>query len=560
MVSQNGLRPTSSQNETLSDDEVRKALSIYKNYFDLFHHVSWIDERNENIVYLSEGTWKIEATVDINLMRVKELVGDGLANKTCRLPIIELDKRTRGTFFEARLADGTNAKIEPDEYCYAVELMIILGAVVHTIEHWDETPVDTIIDMLPSGELCNCMLTEIRRYIPPEEQPQKFISNFKSGLEEALLREYNELEYNYPDFSLLFVHFVYNWIPLLRINLESQTENYEVISLRYCEIAHQDYAIKTKEKLKDRCNAFFHGREFMYLLKRIGTSESETFTIHAPEWTVFQPVTTSAEDPIPCFLAEYKTKSGDFGDEPAFNADAILSEDKVTIHTHSVWDQNQKGPRRRFDLAARNVSQTAELQSNGYKNSVLTAYFPYELNVGWRAKPMRLGKAYLTFLLVSTISILFILIKILVNDLGCFGLLGPYTRFPFWRTFTLLPTLSMVIPMLALVFSNLQEEIPFYRRILMKPTIKLVYVGIAVDIVSFLCGMMSESRNDIVDTIAFWVVLFAFVVALVGFFFMFRWYSLNRTHGGKNNKWYEDRDGPITGKLEIKPVFVDETL
>lgn len=572
MVSMNDLQLSGSEYEIPSPEKVCKTLTIYKTYFDLFHHVSWIAERNENIVYQSEGTWEIEATVSLNLTRLKELVDkeDKKKKKDKKerggiwsLPIIELDKRTRGTFLEVHLADGTNAKIEPDEYCYTVELMIILGAVVHAMERQNSDPV-AIIKKLPSDKLCNRMLTEIRRFIPPKEQPQEFIKKFKCQLDKEdkeLCREYNELECNYPDFSLLFVHFVYKWIPLLRIDLGSQTKNHEVISLRYCEISHQHYAPKTK--FKKWWKAFLYGREFIYLLKRIGTSESETFTIHAPEWTVFQPVATCDGHLIPCFLSEYKMESKDCGEKtesnnkPPFNADVILSEDKVTIHTHSAWDQKQSGPRRRFGLTAHRNLRSNGPKSDGCENSALTAYFPYELNVGWRAKPMKLGKAYLTFLLVSTISILFILTKIFVKDLGCFELFDFYVRFPFWRTFTLLPTLSMIIPLLALVFSNLQEEVPFYRKILMKPTIRLVHFGIAADIVSFLGGMMSESRNDIVDCVAFWSVLIAFIVALVAFLLTFKWYRRNRIHGGKNNKWYEDSNGPITANLQINPVFVD---
>ncbi len=572
-------------------DYFSEALKVYRCYYELFYHVSWIDNRHEDITYLSAGKWEIKATIGVNFVRVLEIAEPFFGEKTLPtyLPIVEQDKLARGSSFEACFANGTQAKTAPSEMCYNIELQIILGSIADAIDKGFYKPTTDDEYKKPSPALCQSMLDEISSFTPPTEAPKEFIERFVDKLsdqdkingngeavedtDEGIAQEFKEYAENCPTFLALFVHFVYRTVTLLVTTPIQSTAKDMVILLTFHEYVEQTNFPNIESSIlsnfKRVCcrmfdGSYLHGEFLRYPLSRIGTSESEIFAINAPEWTAFSPTPTKSmmcqaktkcrgEEHVPCLFSAladwgYISNKGKTGNGPAFDVDATLSEDKVVLQTQSVWNRNPSdenpGPRRRLiSLEARdpNLDQRPK---NGWGEFALDTFISYELQVNWLTQSGRKGQAYLVFLIVSLICILTIGCKIYCQSFKGEG-------FCFLDSFTFFPLLNMAIPLFMLVYSNLQEKVPFYRKILMSGPIFCLRCGVVADMVALCVGILSEYTGILnkLDGIILISILFlgAVVVAAVALYKMVNWYMWNRDSEGKNKKWYTGK--PIGGKI-----------
>lgn len=528
-------------------------LDVYQAFFDLYYHVSWIDERKERITYIGDGGWRVESDVSINLARLRELSGAISTGDVVFAPVVELQKMPRDASFEARYASGRMAKVAPDEWCYMSEWLTILGCVVHSARAGLLAPKEGYSrgnPMLPSEGLAALMREEIGRFAPNQESPDAFLRSFEERVKaNGVEDEWEYFKKDCPGFLELFLHFVYNWMPALRIDMSSS--ECEVVSIGFVE---RFFRSKLIGEWKADVVACFRGRELIYPLRRIGTAESESFTLVAPEWTLFLPFEKGKERELRFCTVDDWSKAYASGEEesgrppkPMFDIDGMLTENELLVHACTVWDADADAPRRRIDLPGSSSGLTAP--SEGWDSHSMKNKHSYTLRVGWRARPGKRGKAYQSFLLVSFLSAALLLAK----NMLC-GAVN------FWDTSNFLTALCILVPLLALVFSNLQEETPYYRRILMRLPEAFVRIGIACDVALFgvelvlapiwsttiFClGSMAITGGDIVVAVA----VVSFLILLVVSMLMFVWNFYNGEPNGENKKWYQN--GALFGKIEV---------
>lgn len=501
-------------------------IAIYRAALDLFLSLSW-KEHSEQITYIGEGKWKVDASVYINFERLtNERFNPLFCSETevnwRYLPIVELQKEPSARYLEVCLSDGKQAWIAPDEAAYTFEWMVILGCIVRAKEHgYLDVPEGST--WRPSHGLLTQMFDKIKTPAQPLIDPELFLENFLGELEEKdksnkLKAEYKRFAHNCPGFELLFVHFVYSWVCLVQLD-KNPGINSEVLSVRFTEFHDQYTAYKpifknVRKRLKHRLATLFTNHKLTYPLRRVGTSENESFTIYAPEWTMFQPVETGL-----CFWrrknfgektesyiqieGKYDPNQPSESEESNLNQTdkaekrisilATLSEDTVVLRTSTNWDDRLQKTRRRFEIFEKIGPKKAvelakksgkEVQHDptpkeGWEVYTPTYLRPYKIKIGWRARAGRRIKANLAFLVVSLLLIIFL--NAYVN-----GYIGADK---YWNNPTLFEILPIVATLSALVYSNLQEQVPYYRNELMLLPKRLVWVGLFCDMVAFFFGL-----------------------------------------------------------------------
>lgn len=531
---------------------------IYESALSLFLSVGWI-ERSERITYASEGRWDVDSSVYINFRRLVD--GDGNFNSDFKpildgagllLPVLELQKYPHIRFLEAYRFNGDRVWIAPHELSHAFEWMIILGCVVKAVKSGYLNVPDGS-SWRPSPDLTYFMSEQIGDPGSPQtEDPGEYVKEFRRKINEkggsALINEYDKFARHCPGFELLFVYFCYNQICLLQVDKDSVVVKGEVFSLKFTEYYDQYADYKRKnfwEKLVHKFKTLFGKHRFTYPLRRIGTSETENIAIYAPDWTVFQPL-------IPRSIFKYRraklyweikgkydrdTHSGP--PDPfkrRFDADVTLEDDLISLCIFLTWDDKRKQTHSRFEvfekigpIRAKELSEELgkivepdETPKEGWGAYSLSNEHPQIFHVGWGPKGGRRVQANLAFLFISFLSVCFI--NAYVHDLlGCIGI-------NYWNKPTLFNTLPIVVSSLMFVYSNLQEQVPYYRDVLMSLPKYLVRVGVVCDGVAFLCGLFFGYFASFITP----VMILSNVVIAAAFVLLLIWLVYNGDKHGLN--------------------------
>lgn len=580
------------RNESWSD------LAVCEAYLNLFIHCSWIADRKEYITYIGEGRYRVKSQITLHYGRLleedfcpvfdlvdtrekpegKSDIGKCSAKKAGFVPIFEHAKQPISLELMARHSNGKVAVIAPNEMRWGFETMIILG----TVERARKLGYEKFDQTRPTPHLAQALHKELSRDIPRKESDE-FLGGFRDSLSNELLEEYNFYAENCPGFELLFFHFVNNRVVFLLVDFDSDGSLYDVVSLDCIEHHFQMNSLNkrfglsclrktgpddSREKVLRRIKRNFLEtlgvckHEFTYPLRRIGTSESEQFVFTAPKWTMFHPESKNENggyqycsilDCCKCYDSEQE--ESDKAPNPAFSAFGSLTQESLSVRTYSkhFGGKGQKGPRRRFSVFDENEILPAPNKQVHWGEFSLHDMHEYVLHVGWQAKPGKKGRANLVFLGLSALFI------ILTSLYVCCGV-GE----KFWNGPTLVPTFTFVVTLLALLYSNLQEEVPYYRYRFMYFSKRAIGVVTILDVIAFLMGLLFGSVDSAligtfgsagkflieftqkastaapIPVIAFMIIMSIIAVFSFGFMCVWLWYNDERT--GKNVKWFNNEN------------------
>jgi hypothetical protein len=114
-------------------------------------------------------------------------------------------------------------------------------------------------------------------------------------------------------------------------------------------------------------------------------------------------------------------------------------------------------------------------------------------------------------------------------------------------------------PFLVLLFSNIQEAMPFYREMLMQKPKRWVKVGMYCDAIMFLVIMLVPALPIpdpcVSKLLILSVLLILFVVVFVQLIGILRWRRWNHGTTCKNKEWVDSE--PMVFEVEIAPVNLD---
>lgn len=580
-------------------------LVVCEAYLNLFTHCSWIMERKEYITYIGDGSYSVKSQITLNCMRLLEdefciifNSPDGLTKKAGFIPVFEHAKQPISLELTARHSNGKAAIIAPNEVCWGLEVMIILG----TVERARKLGYKKFDKTEPTHHLARALHKELSRGAPREESDE-FLSGFRDSLSKCgLLEEYNFYAENCPGFEFLFFHFLNNRVVFLWVDLEPDGSPYDVIFLDCIEYHFQMNSLSKqfrlsgprKTKPEDKREGVFRKLKqdylesrkykFTYPLRRIGTSELEQFVFAAPEWTMFHPESEDKSGYQYCSIMDHceRYNSGqenlnetrrDIANEDIkstvqgressevlnssiFHASGLLTQESLSVRTYSKFPdgEGKKGPRRRFSVFDENENLPSPDEEVHWGEFSTHNMHNYVLRVGWQARPGKRGRANLVFLGLSAVFITLTCLYV------CCGV-GK----GFWNEPTLVPTFTFVVTLFALLYSNLQEEVPYYRHKLMsfpRYAIRLVTV---FDIFAFLMGLLFGSidsgligsfkdfgsagmflitltqKTNTAPTLIIAIMIAVWIIAVCAFYLMWLWMRYNRERDGKNTKWFHNR-------------------
>lgn len=376
--------------------------------------------------------------------------------------------------------------------------------------------------------------------------------------------------------------FTLNWIPV--ISADVSDESLDVLELGFIEHT----LLNSGQHRLDGGRIWEHGAIVRYPLRRAGTVECETLTLKAPDGVEFVPLKFedeceaarsdsaggarggtfehkpekffSIEDRSKVYLAENTNKeksaagsaeAGGAGDaqhvrlQPAIiDACGLMTPGELFVQTSTRWKNDKEGPFRRFAIPV----PGGKRECPNWADYISTRQHSYYLKVSMIGQPGKIARAHSMFFITSIVALAFVLLILL------FGSHANGSRYTdFGSANTLLMGLCIVVPLMALLFSNLQEEIPYYRHLFIKEPQKWVKAGAIVDALAFACIVVAALLPDVVALR--WVSLFIFsaAICMMAWFLVLdrRWRRCCDSRDGKNRRWLRDHDS-MTGLRGIE--------
>jgi hypothetical protein len=240
-----------------------------------------------------------------------------------------------------------------------------------------------------------------------------------------------------PGFLYLCQRFTFYWLPSVVIDIKR--DSCKVIKAHFFEQNGLD-------------DAGGDTMEFGYRLLRIGVAESENYIIRAPAYTKFHPYETDTKGRSKRLaLVELQSLSP----EPTVSIEARVSMDEheLRVRMDMSWDSSNNKPYRRLPLPYQNEVT----RQSDWGSEIFTRMQRFVIHTKWRAEPGKRGDSYFYFFLLSFCALLLMaVLPPMESDTNNYGIVN----------------VTMIIvalaPVLALLFSDIQERMPYYRRRLMK--------------------------------------------------------------------------------------------
>lgn len=518
---------------------------------------------------------------------------------TVRVPLAELDKNNRNAAVIITDRNGALLPIPSVEICAYYAWLILIGCIIHSRDVL-KIPRKTGIDFM-SKELGDLVWSEICAYRPtlnyqahPHGVTGAFLDRLKGhdkATNGSLYDEMATLVKEVPGFASLFELFVLNWVPV--VDVVPGADDCGVLVARYtdyganfdAEMPSVPEGTPSKDDgekrlpFADRFMRWRGGGEITYALRRIGTAEGETFVLNMPPdvlLSAIPPTVNGVSASVPIVLEDlcslYDREEGAQGKgddsvkqvasdgEVEESSDALpqdgksdesepsgtglevecfgtLTESNLSVKTNMIWDAEACSPMRRFAIPEQPESKEpapfkeAKRYHGGWYEYVMEHQHTYRIRFRVRAKSGKRSKAYRAFFLTSLVALAFAAFMLALKPCSAFGIGGD-----------LLTSLCVLVPLLALVYSNLQDDLPFYRWYLLRDPLQWVRWGIVADAVSFGALMVAFLFGSVaaVRWIVFAVALVAAIAQLVLLILMQLWLRHNDDHKGQNKLMCRD--------------------